>query len=169
MKNIVATLTAFLCLISSSHAFKLDIHEKNVSATDVQQIIVRCLGSKMQVQLGKFMWPDAEYSSITADEMQSVATKISRTVRRYGWDGETFDCDDAAVLFKAELIKMARKSRLSKPFCAGYISIGRDMDSHAMIWFVDSNADLWFIEPITGYMHHWSAFDEAKYVFFVMG
>ena len=116
-----------------------------------------------------FLAVDRYYRVTTVSEIIKFMKPALRATKRLSWSGEAGDCDDASVIFKAELIKVAARIG-DNPFPIGIVSMTNSdrNDLHSMIWFVDDEMQMWLIEPRTGDMTHYKLFNDLK-LFWMMG
>lgn len=123
------------------------VRSKYISSQEVHQIVRQQLGAKL-VNNYKFHSPDGKYYCPSVEYAQKVIQWSS--VDRNKWVKERFDCDDFALVLKADFAKCAYKSQQIKaPFCFGIVwgQLGYPPGPHAINWMINDDRKLRFIEP----------------------
>ncbi len=117
-----------------------------ISKQEVENIIKQQLTGKLRKDY-KFYGSDKNYFCPTVEYAKEVIELSS--VDRYNWIKERFDCDDFALLLKADFAKCAYASNsLTASFCFGMIW-GLLPESHVINWMINDDKKLRFIEPQT--------------------
>lgn len=118
-----------------------------VSDADVRMIFQSQLGTKLHKHVLVIL-SDATYTTISADKITEIYRKSE--LRGFKYRNEVQDCDDAALLMKAALVKDVGDSWSVKyPYAAGIV-YGHIPTPHAINWFITPEKNILFMEPQSG-------------------
>ncbi len=89
--------------------------------------------------------PDAEYWAAPKFIYEEIIQTSIIDQRKYV--SERGDCDDFALLLKADFVRASWKSgERRRPYCFGEVW-GKLPGPHAINWFIDDTETLYFVEP----------------------
>ncbi|WP_019503841.1 lectin MOA-related protein [Pleurocapsa sp. PCC 7319] len=115
-----------------------------ISGQEVHSIVRQQIGAKLGKNY-KFHSPDGKYYCPSVGYTQKVIQWSS--IDRNKWVKERFDCDDFALVLKADFAKAAYSSeKIQAPFCFGIVW-GNLPHPHAINWMINDDKKLRFIEP----------------------
>lgn len=115
-----------------------------ISSQEVYAIIKQQLGAKLGKKY-KFHSPDRKYYCPSIGYTQKVIKWSA--IDRNKWVKERFDCDDFALVLKADFARAAYNSKkIQAPFCFGIVW-GDLPHPHAINWMINNDKKLRFIEP----------------------
>lgn len=112
---------------------------------DVLKILVSKLGQvfdkNIQIHLS-----DGNYHLPSVPEVNEILNDDDLNLTKYV--SELMDCDDYALLLKAEFVVRQNMYRKENPYCFGEVW-GEFPTPHAINLFIDNNHQVWFVEPQT--------------------
>ncbi len=117
-----------------------------IKSSEVKKIVTKQLKSKLKKSLS-FQIADAEYFCPSIGDVKAILSRTYVDNKFYQWTAQKFDCDDFAIVLKAEFAKDGYKNGSRRaPHCVGIVW-GNLPGPHAINWVIDSTKRLWFIEP----------------------
>lgn len=123
-----------------------DLPDKRVyiDSTEAAQIVKAALGARMKVGAHLHL-PDLKYYCPSLEYTKKVM-KESLTETMV-WTEEIFDCDDFAIVLKADFAKDAYRNLARRsPHCFGIVW-GSLPGPHAINWVITDDKQFWFVEP----------------------
>lgn len=115
-----------------------------ISHREVRNIIEQQLGDKLGEHY-QLRYPDRQYYCPSIKQAQKIIKRSS--VDRKKWIKEKFDCDDFALVLKADFAKVAYKNaEIDSPYCFGIVW-GDLPHPHALNWMINDDWKLRFVEP----------------------
>jgi hypothetical protein len=118
-----------------------------VNRQDIKVIFHTQIGDRLS-KSPMIILSDENYVTITTERIQRIYNRSGLIEFKYR--DEVSDCDDAALLFKSELIKDANNDWSTRSGYAAGIVYGHIPTPHAVNWFITPDKVLMFIEPSTG-------------------
>lgn len=119
-------------------------HGIYLSSDEVEKIIEEHLAGKLRSGY-KIYLGDASYFCPTLSDAQKIIDSTS--VNERIWIAQRFDCDDFALLLKAEFVKDGyRGGKRRAAHCFGIVW-GSLPGPHAINWMINDDMKLRFVEP----------------------
>lgn len=115
-----------------------------LSKSEVETIIRRQLAGKLDNSFRLYL-ADEKYFIAPLSEARNIINNTS--VNTMTWTEERFDCDDFALVLKAEFAKAAYANNTRRAAFAFGIVWGMLPDSHAINWMINEDLTLRFVEP----------------------
>lgn len=167
MKRSLFALSLMVALSFPINAIaKPPVTSTAVTSGDIRTSILSAMDGTYK---GLLVWRDFEYSSISLPDMLTAIKPVTGKVAKVVKSGGPLDCDDSAILYLGEIIKLTTKLKLPFSLSVGIIYGVLDGYGHAMLWFVDSDGHLWLIETYSGMVSDWDTMKEHFIPSFIFG
>ena len=115
-----------------------------ITGEQIKSIVKNKLAGKLSSDF-RLLIADKQYFCPSLSDAKAV---IKRTkVETYQYNIEGFDCDDFALVLKAEFVKDAYVSGIRRSSHCFGIAWGKLPGDHALNWFIDDRGQLYFVEP----------------------
>jgi hypothetical protein len=116
------------------------------TSQQIDAIVKQKLAGKLTSNF-RLLVADKQYFCPSLNDAKAV---IKRTlVEQYQYTLEGFDCDDFALLLKAEFVRDAYVTGIRRSAHCFGIAWGKLPGDHALNWFIDNVGQLYFVEPQT--------------------
>ncbi|NLH50425.1 MAG: lectin MOA-related protein [Myxococcales bacterium] len=126
----------------------------------------------LKAKLGKRLVPgchpffsDASYFLTPLVHAKEIIANSRAAMSEYAYTEEVFDCDDFALVMKANFCQAAFKEGLRRaPHCFGILwGNVSPLGGHAINWMITADKELWFVEPQTGEVYRPRPKDDGIY------
>ncbi|MBN1649109.1 MAG: lectin MOA-related protein, partial [Spirochaetales bacterium] len=119
--------------------------KKYISRADLEKLLRRQLKGKVDDQT-RFHIADMEYFLTPLDDARRIIK--GSNIGRYEWTDEVFDCDDFAIVLKADFCRDAYRHRKRRAAHCFGIVWGMMPRAHALNWMVNDDLKLRFYDPM---------------------
>ena len=115
-----------------------------IKSAEVRKIVNEQLGNKLDNTFQLYIADDKYYCPSVMDTKDVIKQS---SVDRFEWTSERFDCDDFALVLKADFAKNAYKNgKRRAAHCFGIVW-GMLPGPHAINWVINNDRKLRFVEP----------------------